>query len=240
MDGRTIHHAAVPAVPTLAIAGAAGGVGTSMVALAAAAVLAWAGRRVVVIGPDRLLRLASRRAWTGPGADELARLNPAEVGREFTRVAQAVPAIAGLWLLRAQQDLVPAGLPVDITVIDRGVVARPLEGRAGERRAGEGRAGERRAGEGHGAIDWIVARPDQSLTAVLALTAAAGSRLPVVLNGRGPCTRAQAERLLGARVAGVLPYDARVAQMGLQGSVPQALPGTFIAAVRNVLQGRRA
>ena len=230
MDGRTIHHAAVPAVPTLAIAGAAGGVGTSMVALAAAAVLAWAGRRVVVIGPDRLLRLASRRAWTGPGADELARLNPAEVGREFTRVAQAVPAIAGLWLLRAQQDLVPAGLPVDITVIDRGVVARPLEGRAGERRAGEG----------HGAIDWIVARPDQSLTAVLALTAAAGSRLPVVLNGRGPCTRAQAERLLGARVAGVLPYDARVAQMGLQGSVPQALPGTFIAAVRNVLQGRRA
>lgn len=224
MNGRALPHAAAPAVPTLSIAGAAGGVGTSVVALTAAAVLAGAGRRVVVMGSDRLLRLASRRAWTGPGADELARLDPAEVGREFARVAQAVPAIPGLWLLRAQQDLVPAGLPVDVAVVDCGVVVRPSEGRAGERRAGEG----------HGAIDWIVARPDESLTAV------AGSWLPVVLNGRGPCTRAQAERLLGAQVAGVLPYDARVAQMGLQGSVPHALPGTFVAAVRCVLQGRRA
>lgn len=105
--------------PLVRVAGAAGGVGTSTVALAVGGLLAWSGSRVVVLGGEGLCRLAGVR-WQGPGADELAALSPAEAAAEFDAIARPVVGVDDLTVVRgAPLDATP-GWPVDLVVVDHG------------------------------------------------------------------------------------------------------------------------
>ena len=184
------------------VGGAASGAGTSTVALALAALVAWRGLRTLVVAGDDLVRLCVRAPWTGPGAAELALLPPEEVALELGRVARPVPGVAGLAVVggapRASDGPWPpdvTGWPVDAVVVDLGVA---------------------------GATGVLVTRPDAGLRAAAAATG------PVVLNGAGPVPDRVAHAALGGRPAARQPWSARVARAGAAGRIPSAVPGRWL------------
>ena len=121
LPGRLRPAASAPPAPLLRIGGCRGGVGTSTVALAVAATVAWSGGRALVIGDGGLLRLAGIDAWHGPGAAELAALG-AQAADEVERVARPVPGVAGLSVVLGGASVpVPAGWPYEMVVMDTGV-----------------------------------------------------------------------------------------------------------------------
>lgn len=191
----------------LAVAGAAGGTGTSTVALAVGALLAWSGRSVVVVGDDDLLALCGRDPWTGPGAGELALLDPEGAAAELPALARPVPGVPGLGVLGGGGACVStaAGWPVDAVVTD-------------------GRT------EGRGSAALVCARPD------VHLAAAAGLPGAVLLVGDGPLDAGQVRAVLGRAPAGRLPTSARVARAAALGRVPSGLPGTWLRDLREALR----
>lgn len=113
--------AAGAAAPLLRVGGCRGGVGTSTVALAIGATVAWSGGRALVLGDAGLVRLAGLDPWQGPGAAELAVLG-VQAALEVERVARPVAGVAGLSvLLDGGPPAVPAGWPYDLVVADVGV-----------------------------------------------------------------------------------------------------------------------
>ena len=106
----------IPAL--LRVAGARGGAGTSTVALAVAAAVAWAGGRALVVGGNDLLRLAGRGAWTGPGAAEISLLGD-QAHEEVAAVAAAVPGVPGLQVLGGGGTVTDvAAWPYELVVCD--------------------------------------------------------------------------------------------------------------------------
>lgn len=121
LPGRLRPAAEGPAAPVLRIAGCRGGVGTSTVALAVAATIAWSGGRALVIGDAGLHRLAGIDAWNGPGAAELSALG-GQAAHEVERVARPVAGVAGLSVLRGDGRVPgPAGWPYEMVIVDLGV-----------------------------------------------------------------------------------------------------------------------
>ena len=121
LPGRLRPAAVGPAVPVLRIAGCRGGVGTSTVALAVGATVAWSGARALVIGDASLLRLAGIDSWQGPGAAELSVLG-GQAASEVERVARPVAGASGLSILLAGASVpVPSGWPYEMVVVDLGV-----------------------------------------------------------------------------------------------------------------------
>lgn len=246
-----------PAPPCVRVAGAAGGAGTSTVALAVAGLLTWSGRRVIVAGDDDLLRLCGHGPWGGPGTAEVAALAPADAAAEVAVLARAVPGVAGLEVIGGGGATVgsPAGWPCDAVVVDlraTGPSLAPAPGPAGvpgPAGAGPGLSappGPAGAGTPPTGLDlpaapggWprdpaiVVARPDAGLRAV------AGTLAPVVVAGDGPLDRAAVRRVLGRPPAGWLPRSARVARAGVRGRVPADLPGSWLAALRAALSAVR-
>lgn len=202
--------ATVPVPAVVGVAGAAGGAGASTVTLALAGLLAWSGRRTVAVGGDDLLALCGTAQQPGPGAAELAALPPQDVAEELVLLARPVHGVPGLAVLGGG----PlggdcAGWPVDVVVADLG------------------------AGPTTRAASLMVARPDHSLRR------AAQAGIPTVVNGDGPVPPRIAARLLGRHLAACVPASARVAQAGLRGRVPGALPGRWLAALRPALGASR-
>lgn len=107
--------------PVLRVGGCRGGVGTSTVALATGAMVAWSGRRALVVGDNAMLRLAGVAAWTRPGSAELVGLGE-QAASEVERLACPVAGVEGLSLLGGGA-LLPevAGWPYDLVVVDAGV-----------------------------------------------------------------------------------------------------------------------
>lgn len=131
-------------VPRLDFGGVTGGAGTSLVALAAGALAAWSGHRVIVVGGEDLLRLCSPEPWEGPGTAELALLEPDEVAPEIDRLARAVRGVPRLSVLGggAEHVATTEGWPADVVVTDlrgdappaaRVLVSRPGTGLASVR-----------------------------------------------------------------------------------------------------------
>lgn len=111
------------ATPILRVGGCRGGVGTSTVALAAAALVAWSGGRALVVGDDAMLRLAGCGPWAGPGSRELMALGEQAAG-EVERLAQGVAGVEGLALLGGGAfSGAVAGWPYDLVVVDAGAAA---------------------------------------------------------------------------------------------------------------------
>jgi hypothetical protein len=103
------------------VGGVVPGIGASTLALAIGGLLAWSGRPAAVVGGPGLLRLAGVGPWRGPGADELACLDPREAAQEFPRVAHRCRAVPGLWVLAGSPRPYGQGWPVACTVVDVGV-----------------------------------------------------------------------------------------------------------------------
>jgi hypothetical protein len=113
-----------PAVPQLHIGACRGGVGASTVALAAGALVAWSGRRALVVGDASVARLAGVGPWQGAGAVELASLGP-QAADEVDRVSRPVPGVPGLFVLSGGPTVLStAGWPYDMVVIDQGAAGR--------------------------------------------------------------------------------------------------------------------
>ena len=184
------------------VAGVSGGTGTSTVALAVGGLLAWTGRRVVVVGAEDLLRLCRADPWRGPGASELALLDPEGAAREVSGLARPVPGVARLYALGGGPLHVEslAGWPFDAVVVDLRCAAA--------------------------SADVLCARPDVHLAAARSL------RGVVLLNGDGPLDGAAVRALLERSPAGRLPSSARVARAGSAGLVPSALPGRWLGLLR--------
>jgi len=195
----------------LAVGGLAGGAGTSTVALGVAAVVAWSGRRTVVVGDADLLQLCGTWPWEGPGAAELAGLGPDGAAAELPGLVRPLPGVDGLSVLGGGPVASTAGWPVDVAVVDLGVV---------------GRGGSVVGGS------LLVGRPDASLVAARAAPAAT----PVVIVGDGPLDRTGVRRVLARAPDGELPRCARVARAGLAGRLPSGMPGSYLAALRAVLR----
>lgn len=109
-----------PSTPVLRVAGCRGGVGTSTVALAAGAAVAWSKGRALVVGDDSMLRLAGRSEWTGPGSAELATLG-VNAAQEVERLGVPVAGVSGLSVLGGgsfQSGIV--AWPYDLVVLDDG------------------------------------------------------------------------------------------------------------------------
>ena len=106
--------------PVLRVGGCRGGVGASTVALATAAMVAWSGRRALVVGDDAMLRLAAAAPWVGPGSAELAVLGE-QGASEVERIARCVAGVDGLAVLGGgwMPDDVE-GWPYDLVVMDVG------------------------------------------------------------------------------------------------------------------------
>jgi|GEM_PF-1710794 len=212
-------------VPTLHVAGAGGGVGTTTVALALAGLLAWPGLRVVaVLGPGAVL--AGVPTWQGPGAAEVAALPTAEAAAELTALCRPAPGLPGLGLLGGLWPgaAIPdtAGWPVDAVVIDRGVAAAPAPAAAFD-------AAPLPETGSHTGVDVVVVGAD------VRCHLAAAMQAPVVLVGEGPLAPRQVAALLGRPPAVTLPRSARVARAGALGRVPAALPGRWLRELRRGL-----
>ncbi|MBW3602866.1 MAG: hypothetical protein KY434_09245 [Actinobacteria bacterium] len=112
----------------LRVGGAAGGAGTSTVALALAGLAAWSGRRALVVGDDDLGVLCGAGTWHGPGAVEIAALGPEDAAGEVDALARPVAGVPGLRRLGGDGSAVAdvAGWPADIVVADRGAAAADL------------------------------------------------------------------------------------------------------------------
>lgn len=201
-----------PAV--VGLAGVAGGAGTSTLALALGGLLAWSGRRVVVVGDEDLLRLCRCDPWRGPGAAELAVLEPAAAAGEVTQLARSVPGLPALWALGggALPTAAVRTWPFDAVVLDRRCDAAEA--------------------------DILCGRPDVHLAAARSLPGT------LIVNGGGPLDRSSVTALLERPPAGWLPASARVARAGSAGLVPSALPGRWLELLRSAavhaLAARRA
>jgi hypothetical protein len=195
-----------PGPRRIAVAGVAGGTGVSTVALGVGALLAWGGRRTVVVGGDDLLALCARDPWRGPGAQELALLDGPGAAAEARQLTRPVPGVPGLGVLGGGGVHVGGtdGWPCEVVVLDL-------------RTDDRGRA------------DLLCARPDVHLPAAAARDGA------VLLVGEGPLGSGQVRAALGRRPAGALPTSARVARAGVLGRVPSGLPGSWLAALRSIL-----
>jgi hypothetical protein len=79
----------------------------------------------------------------------------------------------------------------------------------------------------------LCARPD----AHLPTAATCGSSVLVV--GDGPLSQGAVRRMLGQRLAGSVPWSARVARAGAAGRVPSGLPGTWLRDLQGALRGAR-
>jgi hypothetical protein len=197
----------------LPVAGLAGGAGASTVALAVGGVLAWAGRRTIVVGDEDLLALCGLGGWEGPGAGDLAALDPAATALEVPGLVRPVPGLDRLSVLGgdARRVATCAGWPADTVVLDLRTPApgAPL------------------------APGLLVARADASLRRP--------RRVPpgwrVLVLGIGPFDRATVHRLLGAHPTAWLPASDRVARAGASGRTPSALPGSWLATLRTTLLG---
>lgn len=109
-----------PRGPRVSVAGVAGGVGTSTIALAIGGLLAWGGAAVLVVGDEALLGLAGAAGRVpSPGAHV------------------AVTGVPGLSVLAGRGDAAGAGWAGDVVVVDDGtrvtsatnvVVTRPDAG----------------------------------------------------------------------------------------------------------------
>ena len=213
--------AAAGGPPVLRVAGCAGGVGTSTVALAIGGLLAWSGKRAVVVGADDLLTLCGLAPWDGPGERDLAALEPADAAAELPGVARPIAAVPGLSVLGGgdlsdRPEVVRVqGWPVDAVVVDAGVS---------------------RTGEG---ADLLCARPDAGLRLLLAALAADGASggVPFALVGDGEVPDRVVARLLGHRPLVRLPASARVARAGMAGRVPAGLPGRWLTPLQTALRG---
>lgn len=196
---------AAPGPPAIRIAGAAGGVGTSTVALGLGAALAWAGRQVLVVGDDGLLALCGVPPWEGPGAVEVAGLDARDAGREVEALRLPVAGVGGLHVLGGG-GLVRATSqwPGDVVVVDQGT---------------------RLSDQPH----VVCARPDVGLRRV------AGSPCRVLISGDGPLDRRSVRAGLGYEPIGWLPWSARVSRAAVAGRVPSGLPGTWMRQLRGVL-----
>lgn len=207
---RAVAAAPVRGGPTvLRVAGAAGGAGTSTVALAVAGLLSWEGRRTVVVGGDDLLRLAGIGAWAGPGAAEVALLDPADMAGEVAALARPVPGMPRLSAL--------GGSGASLAAVLDTTASWPADAVVADLRVSRGPA------------DVLVARPDAGLRA------AAGDRAPVIVSGAGLLDARGVRRTLGSRPVGWLPSSARVARAGLTGRVPSALPGRWLGELSAIL-----
>lgn len=212
-----------PAV--LRLAGSAGGVGTSTLALACGGLLAWQGRDVIVVGDEDLLRLCGMSPWSGPGAMEVAALDPGQAGAEVAALARPVPGVDRLRVLGGGAGVVTAtGWSAATVVMD--LRAGPLAGPSPE-----GRLGLDEVVGGADAADLLVARPDAGLRPAAAMA----GEVPVLVVGDGPLDRAGVRRALGRAPVGTLPASARVARAGVSGRVPSGLPGTWLAQLATVL-----
>lgn len=195
----------------LRVGGASGGAGTSTVSLALAGLLAWAGRRTLVVGDDDLLRLCGRAPWEGPGAAEVGTLDPADAVREVAALARPVAGVERLAVLgrggagAASATTAARGWPADVIVWD--VRSRQDE------------------------ADVLVGRPDAGLRAV------SGAPVPVVVVGEGPLDARGVGGVLGRPPLVWLPTSARVARAGLSGRVPSALPGGWLRSLRVLADG---
>jgi hypothetical protein len=193
------------------VAGVAGGVGTSTVALGVAALLATAGQRTTVVGGDDLLVLAGAGPWQGPGAPDVAALDPASAAEEVQLLSLPVPGLPGLRLLGGGAVADTDGWPGDVVVIDAGT-ARGAD------------------------VQLLCARPDAHLPAA---GENGDGRPSVLLVGDGPLPKGVAQRVLGSRLVGAVPWSARVGRAGAAGRVPSGLPGSWLDALRAALGGVR-
>lgn len=202
----------------LTVAGVAGGVGTSTVALAIGGLLAWSGAAVLVSGSADLLALAgtaavhpalagaapgpmradAARGWSvGTGDDERAAL--------ANRSAPSpVPGVPRLSVVGDGIDVATAAWTGDFVVADAGT-ALTAE------------------------TTVVVSRPDRNLDR------ASASGRPVIVVGDQPLSIRDCRRRLGTALLAHLPASARVARAGLQGHVPAALPGTWLRELRAAL-----
>jgi hypothetical protein len=196
-----------PGPAVLRVAGCGGGVGTSTVALALGGLLAWSGRKTVVVGDEDLLRLCGLGPWPGPSAHELGSRPAGDL--EVAALARPLPGVDRLCVLGGGGAAVrsAAGWPVETVVVDL-------------------RAPCHLAG-----ADLVCARPDSSLTVL----SHQPSDLPVLVVGDGPLDQAAVRRRLGRPPVAWLPRSARVARAGLAGTVPSALPGSWLKALRTGL-----
>lgn len=216
----------------LRLAGSAGGVGTSTLALACGGLLAWQGGEVIVVGGEDLLRLCGMSPWSGPGAMQVAALDPGQAGSEVPALARRVPGVDRLRVLGGGAAIASTtGWPASAVVVDLGV--SPLAGHPPEGGLwlGEAVGGTDAFVGGADAVDVLIARPDAGLRAA----AAAPGEVPVLVVGDGPVDRAGVRRALGRSPVGTLPASARVARAGVSGRVPSGLPGTWLAKVATVL-----
>jgi len=238
---RAVPPGAGPAV--VPVAGLAGGVGTSTLALTIGAVLAWSGHQTVVVGGEDLLALCGMGPWTGPDADDLATLEPASAADEVPALARPLPGVPRLTVLAGDPTSLPsvAGWPTGAVVLD--LRALPPRAPAGAEGAAALAAPALPATASPGATG----RPRGGPLGVVVGRADAGLRRPrrvppgwrVVAVGGGPLDRPAVTRLLGAPPHAWLPSSERVARAGAAGRVPAGLPGTFVAAVRAALLGPR-
>lgn len=194
-------------VATVRVAGLAGGVGASTVAMGIAGLLAWSGRETIVVGDAGTCLLAGIGRWSGPGAAEVAALAPGDAAEEVAALAVPVPGVPGLRLLGGSRahDRIPGtdGWPGDVVVVDAG---RTPDG-----------------GE------LVVAAADARLVAARDVT---GS---LVVVGERPLSPAQAAHVAGRRPAAVVPWSARVVAAALRGRVPADLPGSWLRRLGRAL-----
>lgn len=206
--GAARHRSSATGPRLFRVAGVAGGAGTSTVALAVGGLFAWSGRKTLVVGDDDLAVLAGGVPWNGPGAQEVAALDPADAREELPGVARTVPGVDDLRLLGGGGAIIAstAGLPFDVVVADL------------------------RTCHAAGRTDLLLARADRSMLL------AAGTTAPVLIGRSGPFDDAAAARALGRQPLGRLAESARVARAGAAGRVPADLPGSWLARLGDVLR----
>lgn len=104
-----------PDATQVTVAGVAGGVGTSTIALAIGGLLAWAGAAVLVSGDAGVVALAgaSRGAAAGEG------------GGAAGSAVVAVPGVAGLSVIGGGTEVPAAAWAGDVVVVDAGTVITP-------------------------------------------------------------------------------------------------------------------
>ena len=219
----------------LTIAGAAGGVGTSTVALAIGGLLAWSGAAVLVSGGGDLLAFTGRgrpRAGlqaVGPSAGGRMRpeagdgrfLTAAGAGRGAAVAADAagagVVAADAAGANRSAPTPVP-GVP-HLSVVGDGVDI-----------AVAAWSGDIVVADGGTALTaettLIVTRPDRGIERARA------AGLPVIVVGDGPLGARDCRRVLGAALLAQLPWSSRVARAGLHGRLPAGLPGAWLRDLR--------
>jgi len=218
----------------LTVAGVAGGVGTSTVALAIGGLLAWSGAAVLVCGGADVLALAGAAAaepalagaapggaapgGAVPGGAVPGGAVPADAARGWStgagrheRAAMAnrsapspVPGVPRLSVVGDGIDVATAAWTGDFVVADAGT-AMTAE------------------------TTVVVSRPDRNLDRACA------SGRPVIVVGDQPLSIRDCRRRVGTSLLAHLPTSSRVARAGLQGHVPAALPGTWLKELRVAL-----